>query len=178
MKNTGRVAGLAIFGAICLGLGSSAFAAIPAKKTQAPINKILSGEGASIGGLAGTGFTLVDVRRTADAKKKMERVVFDVGDSDGLPMKGLPGFYHAELQKNPNRLVLDFSQMPNTRITESTISSRFKNSLAVRKSQMSLDPVENTLNLTLDLKPNTKVRVYQVAGKKATSKVVVDFITE
>lgn len=158
-------------------LSSQVHAALPAKKTAAPA-KILVGEGVSIGGLAGSGFTLLDVRQTLDAKKKMERVVIDIGDLQGAPMKGLPGYYHAQLQKNPNRLVLDFSQMPNSRLDEMALSSRFRKSLAVRSSELSFDPLEKSTSMILNLKPGTKARVYQVAGNKSTSKVVIDLITE
>lgn len=140
--------------------------------------KILSGEGVTYGGLAGTGFTLMDLRRTADMKKKIERVVIDVGDMNGGAIRGWPGYYFAELKRNPQRLVIDFSQMPNASIDQQKITERFKGSLAVMKSSMSLDPIDSSLNLTLDLKKNTKVRVYQVAGKKTTSKVVIDLISE
>jgi hypothetical protein len=159
---------------------STAHAALPPKKVAAvkPASKILAGEGASFGGLAGSGFTLLDVRRTADNKKKIERLVMDVGTLQGAPMKGWPGYYNAELKKNPSRLVLDFAQMPNSRINDKQLRARFMGSLAVRNSTMTVDPVDKGLNLTLDLKPNTKVRVYQVAGKKSTSKVVVDLISE
>lgn len=178
MKYMGRISGL------CMAIifSTSAYGAVPSQKKIAikpqPVSKILAGEGASFGGLAGSGFTLLDVRRTADSKKKIERLVLDVGDIQGAPMKGWPGYYYAELKKNPQRLVIDFSQMPNSRINQQQLKSRLQNSLAVRSSEMTLDPVDNSLNLTLDLKANTKVRIYQVAGKKSTSKVVVDLITE
>jgi hypothetical protein len=159
-------------------LTSSAFAAIPAKKQVVAPMRILVGEGVSIGGLAGTGFTLLDLRRTADRKKKIERLVLDVGDRTGAVMKGWPGYYHAELKKNPSRLVLDFAQMGSSRIDQVSLNTRLKNSLAIQKSNITVDPVDSTLNLTLDLKPNTRVRVAQVPGKKMTSKVVVDLITE
>ena len=155
-------------------------AAVPAKKKgqQPGRSQILAGQGAVVGGLSGSGFTMIDLRRTANSKKKIERIVIDVGDLKGLPVKGWPGYYHAELQKNPQRLVIDFSQMPSSKIDEKSIASRFKGSLAVKRSGMSLDPVDNTLNLTLDLKPKTRAKVYQVAGNKSTSKVVIDLYSE
>lgn len=155
------------------------FAAVPTiqvKPTAA--NKILEGEGMTYGGLAGSGFTLLDVRRTSDAKKKIERIVIDVGDQQGVAMRGWPGYYFAELKKNPHQLVLDFSQMPRTRIEQEKIAARMAGSLGVLKTSMALDPVDNSLNLTLDLKKNVKAKVYQVFGKKSTSKVVIDLFTE
>jgi hypothetical protein len=140
--------------------------------------KILAGAGVSFGGIAGSGFTLLDFRRTADFKKKIERLVIDIGDINGNPQKGWPGYYFAELKNNPQQLVIDFSQMPNSRVTSKQIGDQLNGSLAVLKSNMSVDPLDGTLNLTLNLKSNTKVQVYQVSGQKSTSKVVVDFIVE
>jgi hypothetical protein len=157
-------------------LALPAFAAIPAKKAVAP--KILSGVGETFGGLAGTGFTLLDVRKTGDKSKKVERIVFDVGDMAGAKMRGWPGYFHAELKNKPQRLVLSFSQMPNSHVDGVALASRMKDSMAVKNTALSLDPVDSSLNLSFDLKPNTKVRVYQVAGKKETSKVVIDLMTE
>jgi len=90
----------------------------------------------------------------------------------------LPGYYHAELKQNPARLILDFSQMPKSILDQSRVAGRMKGSAIVTRTAMSLDPVDNTLNLTLGLKKNTKVRVFQVAGQKSTSKVVIDLLAE
>lgn len=179
MKYTERIL---IFSLACL-FGASSLAAVPAAKKTAkavvkPASKILQGEGASFGGLAGSGFTLLDVRRTVDAKKKIERLVIDVGDMQGLPLKGFPGYYHAELKKAPQQLVIDFAQMPNSHLTLPSLKARLKESKAIRNANLSLDPVDTSLSLTLDLQKDTKVRVYQVAGNKSTSKVVVDLISE
>lgn len=159
-------------------LASPVMAAVSAQALKPVASKILVGEGTSFGGLAGNGFTLMDLRRTADTKKKIERIVMDVGDRNGAAIRGWPGYYFVELKKNPQRLVIDFAQMPNANIDQKMLALRMKNSFAVTKTSMSLDPVDSSLNLTMDLKKNTKVRVYQVAGKKATSKVVIDLISE
>lgn len=162
--------------AIILGLSLQANAAIPAKP-KSPVGKILVNEGQATGGVAGTGFSLMDLRRTADAKKKVERIVIDFGDMEGKPQKGLPAYFHAELKKNPNRLVLDFNQTPNSRVDEGRLANRFKGSLFVKKSSMILDPEDKALNLTLDLAPGTFARVFQVKGEKTTAKVVIDLFT-
>lgn len=153
-------------------------AAVSSQAAKPTAAKILVGEGTSFGGLAGSGFTLMDLRRTADRKKKIERIVMDVGDRNGAALRGWPGYYYVELKKNPRRLVIDFAQMPNSNLDQKQLALKMKNSLAVKKTLMTLDPVDSSLNLTLDLKQNTKVRVYQVAGKKTTSKVVIDLISE
>lgn len=152
-------------------------AAVPKKINNAG-PKILSGQGELYGGLAGSGFTLMDIRKTADKGKRVERIVFDVGDQNGGKIKGWPGYFHAELKNKPQRLILTFSQMPNSLVNDVALNHRLKDSLAIKKTALSLDPVDSSLNLTMDLKQNTKVRVYQVAGKKTTSKVVIDLLAE
>jgi len=149
-------------------------AAIPAKPKSPVVGRILVNEGEAMGGVAGTGFSLMDLRRTADAKKKIERIVLDFGDLQGNPQKGMPAYFHAELKKNPNRLVLDFSQTPNSRLDDGRLANRFKGSLFVKKSAMILDPEDKALNMTLDLQPGTVARVFQVRGEKTTAKVVID----
>jgi len=165
---------LSIFSvAISLVVGLQAQAAIP-PKPKVPVGKILVSEGEAMGGVAGTGFSLMDLRRSADAKRNVERIVIDIGDMQGNPQKGLPAYFHAELKKNPNRLVLDFNQTPNSRLDDGRLSQRFKGSLFVQKSSMILDPEDKALNLTFDLKPGTFARVMQVRGDKTTAKVVID----
>ncbi|MGZ3770887.1 MAG: hypothetical protein ACXVCP_12235 [Bdellovibrio sp.] len=159
-------------------IAAPSLAAVSKQAVKPSASKILVGEGTSFGGLAGNGFTLMDVRRTADKSKKIERIVMDVGDRNGAALRGWPGYYFVELKKNPQRLVIDFAQMPNSNIDQKQLAMKLKNSFAVTNTTLSLDPLDSSLNLTMDLKKNTKVRVYQVAGKKSTSKVVVDLISE
>ncbi len=156
------------------GIFQLASAAIPAKGPSPVVGKILINEGEATGGVAGTGFSLMDLRRTSDAKKRLERIVIDFGDMQGNPQKGLPAYFHAELKKNPSRLVLDFNQTPNSRLDDGRLANRFKGSLFVKKTSMILDPEDKALNLTLDLKPGTIARVFQVKGEKTTAKVVID----
>ncbi len=162
---------------VILLLSSFAHAAVP-KETRVAPNKILQKDAATFGGVAGSGFTLLDVRRTADIKKKIERIVLDVGDINGSKIKGQPGYFYAEMKTRPHRLVVDFSQMPNASIDEKRLREVMKKSLAVKNVNMNVDPVDSSLSLSLDLKAKTKALVYPVNGAKATSKVVIDLISE
>lgn len=163
----------AIFAFFTAGLLSlTALAALP------PKGKILDGFGSQIGGVAGSGFTLLDLRVTRDVHKKIERIVMDMGDMNGEPIKGLPGYFHVELRDHPQKLVIDLAQTPHSKVDERMLAAAFKKSLAVKKTAITVDPVDNTLTISLDLKKHTKARVFQVAGQKQTSKVVVDLIAE
>jgi hypothetical protein len=125
-----------------------------------------------VGGSAGLGFSLLDIRSTHSKNK--ERVVIDIGGMKGSSLKGRPGYFHAQVLENPHRLVIDFAQMPASKIDIKTLNKKLSQSLGIKSSQMSLDPVDQTLSLVFELKNKPQVKVYQVAGVKSTSKVVVD----
>lgn len=145
-------------------------------KTKTAPSKILEGTGSMIGGVAGTGFSLLDLRKSQDMKHKAERIVFDIGDLRGRKQKGLPGYYHVQMLQNPSRLVIDFSQMPASKINAQEIQKRLASSMFIKSTELALDPIDQSLNLVLFLKNKPKAKVFQVAGQKSTSKVVVDLI--
>lgn len=145
----------------------------PTTKNSPKPTKILSGQGMVTGGQAGTGFSLKAVEWSKLAGK--ERLILDVADLNGAPIRGFPGYYHVELQQKPRRrLVIDFAQTPNTFLDEKDILKKVKGSAAISGASFVLDPTDQTLSLILDLKKDVKAQVFQVAGKKNTSRVVVD----
>lgn len=162
----------ACFVAAALGV-SSAFAAVPTQKKAAP-GKVLNRQGVLTGGLAGTGFSLVDLKFNKLSDK--ERVILDIGDLNGGPVRGLPAYFHAELQENPRRLVLDLSQTPTSMIDDHQMMERFKGSKSVANASLVMDPTDKTLSLILDFKKDVKAQVFQVSGKVGTSKIVIDLL--
>ncbi len=150
-------------------------AAIPAKDKSIYGNWIVQ-RGSAHGGVAGVGFSLLDLQLIQPKNQNAERFVFDVGDQFGNALKKKPGYYNAELREN--KLLLDFSQMLTGKISEKTILQKIKNSKFVRAAVLTADTADKSLNLTFTLKDHTRVRVLQVEGVKATSRVVVDFASE
>lgn len=137
---------------------------------------ILSAPTAIVGGEAGSGFSLLNIKKELSASGSVERLVIDVGDLNGKPNFGLPSYYHAQLMKDPARLVLDFSQMPISLLSEKQLIEKLKDSKFVRRAQMTLDPEDQTLSMILDLKPSTRIRLLQIKGVNKTSQLVVDFL--
>lgn len=168
-----RYLSLACLMAMTLALLSEMVFAAVNKQKMAP-TKILQGSGSMIGGVAGTGFSLLDLKKSQNPKQKIERLVFDIGDLQGKPQKGLPGYYHVQMLQNPNRLVIDFSQMPASKISPQEVQKRLASSMFIKSTEFSLDPIDQSLNLVLFLKNKPKAKVFQVLGQKTTSKVVVD----
>lgn len=161
------------FIAVCTAmLSNAAFAALPQKPAAVKPARILDGSGAATGGVAGTSFSLTNVTLAKTPGK--ERVVLDIGDIAGAPVKGLPGYYHVELQENPRRVVIDLAQTPNVFIDEKQIKARLKESKLISNATVLIDPADQTLSLILDLRKKSKAQVFQVPGKKGTGRVVVD----
>lgn len=161
-----------VMGSFLIPLGSSA--AIPSANKAAPQKpaKILARQGAISGGLAGNGFSIRDVALLKLPQK--ERLIIDMGDINGGVLRGLPAYYHAELQENPPRLILDFAQTPRTLLEERNFRTKLKDSKRISFSQMLLDPTDQTMSLIFNLKKGTKAQVFQVRGEKGTGRVVVE----
>lgn len=152
----------------------SAHAALPSGPIQPKPAKILAQQGSLIGGVAGAGFTIKDLKLVKMGKK--ERLIVDVTDMQGRPVKGLPGFYNVELKKNPRRLVVDFAQTAGSFVDEKQLRERLKASARVKSSRLLVDPYDQSVSIVLDLKDESKVQVFQVPGRKETGRVVVDLL--
>ncbi|MBL7545191.1 MAG: hypothetical protein JNL11_15340 [Bdellovibrionaceae bacterium] len=135
---------------------------------------IIADQGAVSGGVAGNGFSMLKMQLVSMPNAKMERYIFDIGDLKGHKIKGLPGFYHVQLVKNPPQMVIDFSQMPVSRVFENDLTKTLKKSVLVSNGKLVSDPVDKTLTMVLNLKKPGKMKVMQVKGEKETSKLVVD----
>ncbi len=129
-----------------------------------------------IGGQAGAGFTLLNVQKITAKNGKAERLIFEVGTREGEPLKGLPGYFNIQNQINPNRIVVDFSQMFASRIDEKFILGVMGKSTLIKNAKVTTDPVDGSLSLAIDLNSQVKMKAIQVPGKKQTAKVVVDIV--
>ncbi|MBX3016762.1 MAG: hypothetical protein KF767_02645 [Bdellovibrionaceae bacterium] len=158
---------------VVLGCCSWASAAIP--KAQVNPSRILIGNSSTQGGKSGQALALMDVRHSASKSGKMERVVLDFGSSDLKDAKGLVGYYHAELQQNPARLVLELPQTYASRLPEKEILKRLQKSNYVRSAQVGFDRNLQSLTMVFQLKQPVQARVARVTNPESTGKIVIDF---
>ncbi len=147
-------------------------AALPT--TQNFQKSLIVGQGAISGGVAGIGFSMLKMQLVSMANAKVERFIFDIGDLRGKKLKGLPGFYHVQLANNPSQVVIDFSQMPVSRVFENDLTKTIKKSVLVSSGRLVSDPTDKTMTMILNLKKPGKMKVMQVSGEKDTSKLVID----
>lgn len=155
-------------------LSGVAGAALPALKPTSRENfKTVQRQ---IGGQAGAGFSLLNMQKIQAKNGKAERIIFEVGTKEGQALKGLPGYFNAQNQIGPNRIIIDFSQMFGSKVDESFIKGILKDSKLVRSVRVTSDPQDKTVSLTLDLNSAVKMKTLQVAGKNQTAKIVLDII--
>lgn len=147
-------------------------AALP--PTQKIQKSIIASQGAVSGGVAGTGFSMLKMQLVAMPNANLERFIFDIGDLRGKKLKGLPGFYHVQLIKNPPQMIIDFAQMPVSRVFENDLAKTIRKSTLVSSGKLVSDPTDKTMTMVLQLRKPGKMKVMQVNGEKDTSKLVVD----
>lgn len=157
---------------IVMGMMGAAMAAIP--KAQVSPTRILIGNASTQGGKSGQALSLMDVRHSASKNGKMERVVLDFGSSDLKEAKGLVGYYHAELQENPARLVLELPQTYSSRLQEKEILKRLQKSNYVRSAQIGFDRNLQSLTMVFQLKQPVQARVARVTNPESSGKIVID----
>ena len=159
--------------------GAVAQAAIPGKQTlfvqtlDGKKNRYMS-EGVFTGGKAGTGATVLGVRRTFSAKAQIERLIIDMGDKDGKPDKNALSYFQASMDPSTNRLVLDLTQLRTTRITEQKLKDVIRSSAFVRDAEFTLDPEDKTGSMVFHMKRPMKMEVFQLHAKGKPSRVVID----
>lgn len=137
-----------------------------------PPKQELVGRGKVVGGEAGRGFSLLKVSKAKT--QKGERWVLNIGNEKGQAKKGRPGYYHVELNSELKKLSVDLSQLQLSKVTEAQLRKVISSSKFIAEPKLKSDPMDQTLNMEFELKKNPRVKVYQVAGVKGTSRIVID----
>jgi hypothetical protein len=149
--------------------------AVPStKQAQLLINEYVT-KGSFRGGQAGNGFSLKDIKRVVSSSLNSERMIFEISDREGRSYSGKPGYFHAQLRQNPSRISIDFAQMGRSSVDAKKLATFFKKSQLVKASRITLDSEDQSTNVTLYLKKQVKFRVFSLAPKAGSPKVVVDF---
>jgi len=131
-------------------------------------------DGVIIGGRISDGFTLLDVRRGFSKKSGMERVVLDIGDLAGKPIKNEINYYHVNVDQKQRRVVIDLNQVARSGVDQKQLLKIFKASPVVRSADITFDPEDLTTNLVLKLKRPTKVEVFNLVSTEHPSRIVLD----
>jgi hypothetical protein len=160
-------------------LSGMAAAAVPSQQAlfvqtlSAKKNRYVT-DGVFTGGKAGTGATVLGVRRTFSAKAQIERVIVDLGNKDGKADQSQTGYFQVSMDAGNNRVVLDLTQLKMAKVTEQQLKSVFKKSAYVSATEFTLDPEDKTGSMVFRLKRPMKLEVFQLRTPGKPSRVVLD----
>ena len=130
--------------------------------------------GVFTGGTAGTGTSILAVRRSFSRKTALERVTVELGDREAKPVGDKMGYFQAGLDARNNRLTLDVSQLRMSKVSEGQVQRLFKGSALVAGVSFTLDPEDNAATMVLDLKKPVRLEVYRTVKRGAPARIVMD----
>jgi hypothetical protein len=154
--------------------GPSAFAASAYKKSLDVKRNEYLRDGVFIGGQAGTGASLLGLRRTYSGRLQTERVIIDLGDKEAKPSGTQVGYFQVSMDARNQRVILDLAQLMISKINERQIQETFQKSPYVKSAELTLDPEDHAATLVLNLKGPMKLEVFQIRKAKKPGRVVLD----
>lgn len=161
-----------VFAVFSVLFGLTAQAAIPKGPLVVKPGKV-SGEfdkGTAIGGKARDELSLLAVR--LEPMGNSERISLMYGDRFGKPLAGEPGYFHVSVDRNSQRIVIDMAQVQMTAVGPARLASILASSKLVSASEMTMDPIDGTTNITLQTKVPVKVKVGAAEGE--SSRVIIE----
>jgi hypothetical protein len=139
------------------------------------MNRYLA-SGVFIGGAPGKSFALRQVRRKMGKKSGMERVVLDIGDHTGAPVKGGASYFHVQVDQKNRRVVMDLAQVQTTLLTETELRQKFQKSPYLRLKEIGYDPEGRSTYLAFDMLKPIKIEVFYPTSDKAPGRIVMDVL--
>jgi len=154
-----------------------ALGAIPKKALDKKVDAYVQ-DGVIIGGRAGQSYSLLNVRRDVSPKIGMERVILDIGDMDGKPLRGGVNYFQASVEKNPARIVLDLAQVNRSAVTEAKLKKTFLKSPYIKRVELMADPEDRSATMVLYLKESMGVEVFEMPSNKRASRIGIELKKE
>ncbi len=131
-------------------------------------------QGTVVGGKARDEFSLIAVRLEPAGQAGGERVSLMYGDRFGKPLNGEPGFFHVTVDRNSRRVVIDLAQMQMTAVGPERLAKTLATSKLVASSEMTMDPIDGSTNITLQTKVPVTVKVGSIEGD--SSRVYIEMM--
>jgi len=136
-------------------------------------------KGSVSGGQAHAGhkamFSIVLLQKLNNPSTGIERLVLTFGDQDGLPLSTPPGYFHVSIDSDGKRVVIDLAQLQKTTVDQSDLSRVLKDSMYVSSSTITMDPVDLSTNIVLQMKKPIKVRASLDKDERKINQLVLDF---
>ncbi len=151
-----------------------AFASSPFKQSLTQKTNVYVKDGLFIGGVAGQGASLLNVRRSFSKAANLERVIVDLGDKDAKPSGKNMSYFQASMDSAHTRVILDLAQLRMTMVSEQRVRQAFKNSPFVASVEFTLDPEDKAGTIILNLKQPMQLEVFELLAAKKPARVVMD----
>lgn len=108
---------------------------------------VLTKPGAVVGGVSGEELSLLKIETSfAETSNKL---LLAYGDRTGRVAKGEPGYFNLTLDRDARRIVIDLAQVTKTGVDPLELKRRLASSKLIASSEMTMDPLDGTTNLTL-----------------------------
>ncbi|MEK6555786.1 MAG: hypothetical protein AABZ31_11125 [Bdellovibrionota bacterium] len=133
-------------------------------------------DGQFFGGKSGNGYSLTDVRRVYSNVDKVERVILELGDEQGLPTTDL-AYFQVNLYKDLKRIDIDMAQMRGAALDQKKVEALFKASPNVKSVKLNYDPEDHSIIVQLLLKQEAEIEVIKMPGTQKHGKIALDIRT-
>ena len=150
------------------------FASSPFKQSLAQKTNAYVKDGLFIGGSAGSGSSLLAVRRNFSKKANIERIIIDLGNKDAKPAGKNMSYYQASMDAQHNRVILDLAQLKLTLVSEQKLKQVFKDSPFVASVEFTLDPEDQAGTIVLNLKRPMQLEVFNLLSTPKPARIVMD----
>ena len=155
-------------------LSQAALAASPYKHSLTEKKNMYLRDGVFVGGEAGSGSSLLGVRRLFSEKAQLERVIVDLGDRNSKPAGKNLGYFQASVDPENNRIVLDIAQLKLSVVSEQKLRDTFRKSPFVASVDFTLDPEDRAGTIVLNLKRPMQLEVFELLVDKKPGRIVLD----
>lgn len=163
-----------IIWSIILIFGTEVFAYTPFKQALTLKKNDYLADGVFTGGAAGSGCSLLAVRRVYSKKAQIERVIVDMGDRQAKPVGKKLGYFQASVDQKRMRIVLDLAQLQASAVTEPKLKELFAKSPYVASAEFTIDPEDKTGTIVLNMKQPMTLEVFESLADKKPARVVMD----
>ncbi|MEQ1664129.1 MAG: hypothetical protein ABL927_01985 [Bdellovibrionales bacterium] len=126
------------------------------------------------GGEAGTTHSLLGVRSIISQKDKLERLILDLGNSEGKPLLGKISYFQVSIEPNNPRIIIDLSQIAASSVNDETIKSLVKKSPYIKSAKVHFDPSDTSISIQLFLKKKMKMEAFQLLSKNEPGRIAID----
>lgn len=150
----------------------SSFAAVKSAVVKPqPLGQYVK-NGVIVGGVAADGFSILRAEKLA-AGDGAERLVIYYGDMHGQAMKTNPGYFHINVDEKAARVSIDLAQVQRTAVDHQELAKLFQGSKLVASTEMTMDPIDLSTNILLNLKQTAEVNA-RIDSVKGVRSLVID----